>query len=151
MPARPLRPCPYPGCTTLTRGGRCDAHQYVERREHDRSRGSATARGYGYRWQKASKAFLREHPLCMCPDCDEGRKRVTPAVLVDHRIPHRGDMRLFWDRSNWQAMAKACHDRKTATEDGGFGNAPRGEQIPVEKKTPDRVPSPAFFSTKPHG
>ena len=22
---------------------------------------------------------------------------------------------------NWQAMAKTCHDRKTAREDGGFG------------------------------
>lgn len=25
-------------------------------------------------------------------------------------------MELFWDRSNWQSMAKTCHDRKTARE-----------------------------------
>jgi prophage lambdaSa04, HNH endonuclease family protein len=31
---------------------------------------------------------------------------------------------LFWDKTNWQAMSKRCHDRKTAREDGGFGNAP---------------------------
>jgi 5-methylcytosine-specific restriction enzyme A len=31
-------------------------------------------------------------------------------------------MTLFWDRNNWQAMAKACHDKKTASEDGGFGH-----------------------------
>jgi 5-methylcytosine-specific restriction protein A len=77
---------------------------------------SSTARGYTYRWQKEGKAFLELHPLCQCADCDEGRKRLLPATVVDHRIPHRGDMRLFWDRSNWQAMSKPCHDRKTQQE-----------------------------------
>lgn len=82
---------------------------------------SAAKRGYGRRWQKASKAFLREHPLCQCPECDEGRKRVKAATVVDHKIPHRGDMMRFWNPSNWQSMAKECHDKKTAKEDGGFG------------------------------
>jgi 5-methylcytosine-specific restriction enzyme A len=81
----------------------------------DGKKGS-TARGYGYRWQQASKRFLAEHPLCQCPDCDEGRKRVTAAGVVDHHIAHRGDMTLFWDVDNWRAMAKACHDRKTQRE-----------------------------------
>ena len=31
-------------------------------------------------------------------------------------------MKLFWDSNNWQSMSKQCHDRKTATEDGGFGH-----------------------------
>jgi 5-methylcytosine-specific restriction protein A len=45
---------------------------------------------------------------------------------VDHRVPHRrGDLALFWDRTNWCAMSKPCHDAKTAREDGGFGNATR--------------------------
>lgn len=78
--------------------------------------GSSTARGYTYKWQQASNAFLRKHPLCQCPDCDEGRKRITPSSVVDHHIPHRGDMALFWDRSNWRALAKPCHDRKTQHE-----------------------------------
>nr|WP_292832122.1 HNH endonuclease signature motif containing protein [Mesorhizobium sp.] len=34
-------------------------------------------------------------------------------------------MRLFWDRSNWQPLCKPCHDRKTATSDGGFGREGR--------------------------
>lgn len=76
----------------------------------------ANARGYTYRWQKASREFLLEHPLCQCLDCDEGRKRITVATVVDHKVPHRGDMVVFWDTSNWQAMAKACHDRKTQRE-----------------------------------
>lgn len=37
-------------------------------------------------------------------------------------------MKLFWDSANWQAMNKECHDRKTASEDGGFGNAKRHAQ-----------------------
>lgn len=44
------------------------------------------------------------------------------ATVVDHVIPHRGDMELFWDSDNWQSMHKQCHDKKTASEDGGFGN-----------------------------
>lgn len=44
---------------------------------------------------------------------------------MDHKIPHRGDAALFWDPNNWQAMSKPCHDRKTALEDGGFGNSAR--------------------------
>lgn len=39
------------------------------------------------------------------------------ATVVDHIIPHRGDQKLFWDRSNWQALCKSCHDSKTMTED----------------------------------
>src|ERR1041384_5593455 len=66
-------------------------------------------RGYTYRWVKASKRFLAEHPICQCEDCDEGRKRVTAATVVDHHVPHRGDQALFWDRSNWRALAKPCH------------------------------------------
>ncbi len=70
----------------------------------------ASPRLYSYKWQQASKGFLRKHPLCQCPHCGEGRIRVRQATVVDHKIPHRGDMQLFWDSNNWQAMAKECHD-----------------------------------------
>ena len=35
----------------------------------------------------------------------------------DHIVPHRGDMRLFWDESNWQPLCKRHHDVKTRNED----------------------------------
>jgi len=105
----------------LTDSGRCPKHKQEAQRRQDRERGSAQSRGYDSKWQKAREAFLRAHPLCQCPDCDEGRKRLTAATVVDHKIPHRGDIALFWDRTNWQSMSKTCHDRKTAREDGGFG------------------------------
>lgn len=105
--------------------GRCPRHLHAERKEQDARRGSSTERGYGSRWRKASKGWLRAHPLCQCEECQDGKARVTVASVVDHRTPHRGDMALFWDRTNWQSMSKECHDKKTAREDGGFGNVPR--------------------------
>jgi 5-methylcytosine-specific restriction protein A len=38
-------------------------------------------------------------------------------------------MTKFWDSSSWRSLSKQCHDRKTATHDGGFGNPRRGGQI----------------------
>jgi 5-methylcytosine-specific restriction protein A len=112
----------HPQCAELTRGGRCEKHKRVMSQAGEEHRATSARRGYGYKWQKASAAFLRAHPLCQCEECKEGMLRVLPASVTDHKIPHRGDMRLFWDPSNWQAMAKECHDKKTALEDGGFGN-----------------------------
>ena len=43
--------------------------------------------------------------------------RLVKATVVDHVTPHRGDKKLFWDESNWQALCKRCHDKKTMTED----------------------------------
>lgn len=74
---------------------------------------------YGREWRKARAIYLSEHPLCVhCKDAG----RVKAAVVVDHIQPHRGDYGLFWDRSNWQALCVTHHNRKTAAEDGGFGN-----------------------------
>lgn len=82
-------------------------------------KGSAAQRGYGYRWRNVRAAFLREHPLCA--ECMR-RGRLTPATDVDHIKPHHGDPDLMWDEENLQALCHACHARKTASEDGGFGN-----------------------------
>ncbi|WP_289142011.1 HNH endonuclease signature motif containing protein [uncultured Pseudomonas sp.] len=62
---------------------------------------------YNYRWQQARKGFLRKHPLCA--RCQR-QGIVEPACIVDHIIPHRGDMTLFWDRSNWQSLCGPCHN-----------------------------------------
>ena len=136
MPNVAPRPCKQPGCRQLTASGAyCSAHAKQHRQQADARRGSSTERGYGYKWQQASKKFLRAHPLCQCEDCQEGKVRLRPASVVDHKIPHRlkdalnsGDkirigkaQKLFWDQGNWQAMNKQCHDKKTASKDGGFG------------------------------
>lgn len=120
MPAASPKPCTYPGCGALVRDGtsRCSKHKHIERRQVDAKRGSSSERGYGSRWQTARAAFLKRHPDCArCP---------SPATVVDHVVPHKGDKDLFWDRANWQPLCKRCHDAKTAREDGGFGRQGRG-------------------------
>lgn len=82
-------------------------------------RESSYSRGYDSKWRKARKYFLQDNPLCV--HCEK-EGRVVPATDVDHIIPHKGDMNLFWDQSNWQSLCKECHSRKTVKEDGGFGN-----------------------------
>ncbi|OXE36919.1 MAG: HNH endonuclease [Phenylobacterium zucineum] len=71
------------------------------------SRKSASERGYDSRWQKARDTYLKSHPLCVMCHADG---ELTPAKVVDHVIPHRGDQKLFWDTANWQALCKRCHD-----------------------------------------
>jgi len=119
MPGKPKRPCRWPGCPEVIEGGGwCDAHKKQHRQADDRRRGSAASRGYGARWRKASRQFLRENPLCRH---HQQQGIVKAATVTDHTIPHKGDQDLFWDRNNWQPLCDECHNIKTATEDGGFG------------------------------
>lgn len=85
------------------------------RRAHDQSK----VRHYSNaRWLRLRAAYLAVNPLCEC-GCNR------PATVVDHRKPHNGDDGLMYAWDNLQAMTKPCHDRKTATQDGGFGRASR--------------------------
>ena len=73
---------------------------------------NSNAMGYNYRWQKFRESFLRKNSLCA-----ECRKDgiVKEATEVDHIIPHRGDMKLFWDtKNNVQGLCKSHHSTKTA-------------------------------------
>ena len=107
LPKKSLRPCKKIGCNNLTRETYCKEHAFVKQ-----SNRSSTAMGYGRAWQKARKSYLEMNPFCAC-----GCGRL--AEVVDHKIPHKGDVTLFWDRDNWQGLTVACHNRKTAREDMG--------------------------------
>lgn len=108
MPRKPLTPCKHHGCPELTNNRFCDKHKKLYERK------SANKRGYDSRWRKARARFLKTNPLCV--QClKDGR--VVEATVVDHIIPHREDKKLFWDESNWQALCKSCHDKKTMTTD----------------------------------
>lgn len=40
---------------------------------------------------------------------------------VDHRIPHHGDPRMFWDDDNLWLLCKPCHDGAKQREEKGAG------------------------------
>jgi 5-methylcytosine-specific restriction protein A len=115
---KPLRPCKHPSCSMLTDNTYCDKHQKEVNARRDSIRLSSHERGYTSKWRKASKAFLDKHPWCT--ECMK-HYIYEAATETDHIIPHKGNMKLFWDKSNWQGLCHSCHSRKTAKEDGGFG------------------------------
>ncbi len=124
-----LRPCTYTGpggCSKLVPSGRCDAHPYeltetqkeeqrYRRSALDAHRGSARKRGYTTAWGKARNAHLSAHPLCV--HCG-ARGRTAGAAIVDHVIPHKGDVRLFWMEENWQGLCVPCDGAKKPREAG---------------------------------
>jgi len=125
MPLKPPKCCANPGCRELAyTTGLCQKHEAerevrrIESRAKrqaisDEHRGSAASRGYDRRWRAYRESFLAKHPLCV--QC-ERRGLVVAAKVVDHVIPHKGDSKTFWDKSNHQALCVACHTAKTMTE-----------------------------------
>ncbi len=120
----PPKPCAKIGCrrrATDARRRYCDEHaalhaQREAKRKRSRIRTAAQSM-YNSQWRKARGAYLNRNPLCVV--CG------LPGDHVDHVEPHLGDVRLFWDRGNWQTLCKSCHSRKTSRSDGGFGNPRR--------------------------
>lgn len=103
-----IRTC---GCV-VPAGQRC-AHMIQRDRErkarHDQNRPTARQRGYDSKWDKERATYLKAHPRCvMCG---------TPSSVVDHKTPHKGDKRLFWSRSNWQALCTACHSSRKQSQE----------------------------------
>ena len=118
-----IRKCKHPGCFGLAVDGSdfCEKHsQYKTARIVSfGDRPSAARRGYGYKWRKLRDWFIRAHPYC--EECLR-QGRMTLATDVDHITPHKGDATLLLDVNNLQSLCHECHSRKTAGEDGGFGN-----------------------------
>ena len=66
--------------------------------------------------------MLQKEPLCRY--C-EAKGKIVEATVVDHIVPIRvrPDLRLVV--KNLQPLCAPCHNRKTASEDGGFGHRKR--------------------------
>lgn len=131
--------CKYPGCLKpVLQGTRYCAIHAEKGRKRDEAqeararqirekrrrelRGSSAARGYGSKWQRLRNRFIAQHPICQ--ECQR-RGIIKAATDVDHIIPHHGDTELLYDEANLQSLCHECHSRKTAREDGGFGNKRR--------------------------
>lgn len=115
MPRRAPRPCLEPTCRELVRGrsGRCDPCEAKRHRRIDDRRGSSSARGYGYQWQKLRLTILADEPLCRTCDAAD---RTTAATEVDHIDGDSANN----DRANLRPLCKPCHSARTA-RDQAFG------------------------------
>ena len=102
MPKRAPRIC---GCGLKVSSGvmcDCERRRAAERKaRHDALRPSARERGYTTKWEVERAEFLRATPKCA--------RCSAPASVVDHIVPHKGDRKLFWRRSNWQPLCTGCH------------------------------------------
>ena len=117
MPTMLKKPCAHPGCPEVVSGDRCEAHKIEKRKQYDQARNKEWQHLYNARWRRERSAYLMSHPLCAhCLAVG----RVTAAVILDHVIPHKGNVKLFWDKSNRQGLCAKCHNVKTYQE-GAFG------------------------------
>lgn len=64
---------------------------------------------YDHQWEKYRSRFLKENPRCYC--C--GAK----ATVVDHLVPHKGDIELFKKLDNHIPLCKLHHDTATGLFD----------------------------------
>lgn len=106
MPLRAPRLC---SCGRIVAPGQRCPHVVLADRERkarfDQNRASARERGYTSKWQREREAFLKVHKTCRRDGCGK------PANIVDHIRPHRGNWKIFWDRSNWQPLCVTCHSK----------------------------------------
>ena len=107
MPQAAYTECRKPLCRNYAvKGGYCHEHRGgFDRPEHiERVAGLQT----GARFRRLRHSFLVRNPLCVV--CGE------VATVLDHIVPHRGDLDRFWSQDNWQGLCVRCHGRKTARE-----------------------------------
>lgn len=116
MPQKPKRHCLHPGCPVLTSGGYCPAHRRAKEREQEARRGTATQRGYNYRWNKYSKWFLSQPGNELCKLRLDARCSGM-GECVDHIKPPTSPVDpLFWDPANHQPSCIVCNSKKGRRE-----------------------------------
>lgn len=124
MPFAAPTSCRHPGCSAVVSvPGYCEKHQGDVRQWDNKARARLRQAGRALptndrRWRQLRALVLREQPLCTL--CDQAGI-LRAASVVDHI---NGDA-LDNDRHNLQSLCASCHARKTAREDGGFGNPKR--------------------------
>lgn len=82
-------------------------------RSHDRNREARAPWRKWYRtarWSRLRlKIFERDLFQCQMPGCGHVEGNLSKLVC-DHKKPHRGNERMFWDEDNLQTLCKPCHD-----------------------------------------
>lgn len=75
----------------------------------------------------------------LCPMCGRGFMSMRE-MIVDHRVPHRGDRALFYDLSNLQVLCRPCHDgAKQSEERRGYSTAVGDDGWPLDERHPSNA------------
>ncbi|MEQ1403849.1 HNH endonuclease [Neorhizobium sp. Rsf11] len=104
--------------TLAPRLGRAPGDEQARLRERDQTVGWRSWYKT-QRWQKLRQEILaRDHYTCqrtgvLCI----GKYPAGNSPVVDHKTPHRGDERLFWDPGNLHCVSKAYHDSEKQKEE----------------------------------
>lgn len=107
-----------------------------QRRHHSRSaKAEAYRKWYGLKaWLQARKAQLTEQPLCK--RC-KATGRTTPAAVVNHRQPHKGNWQQFIDPANHESTCAPHHDTLIQREESrGHRIGSDAEGRPVDPSHP---------------
>lgn len=84
-------------------------------------------------WRQAKIDQLARQPWCERPV----HSRPVLATVVNHRTPHKGDRKLFFDPNNHQSVCKPCHDGPIQSEERrGFSRAVGADGWPTDPKHP---------------
>lgn len=116
------------------------------------NRPSARQRGYDGQWEKARAAFLARPGNQFCERCkafgilNAGHLRADGSpqtnkhrmhLVVNHRIPHKGDKALFWDEANWEVACPDHHDIRIQQEEHGtFKSGTNADGRPLDPAHP---------------
>jgi 5-methylcytosine-specific restriction enzyme A len=85
------------------------------------------------KWRRIRRIQLLAEPLCrLCAQ----RGIVTPADVVDHVIPHGGNVNNFW-LNPLQSLCKSCHDAGKRFEDlHGYQRDIGLDGMPIDPRHP---------------
>lgn len=109
------RLCNTPSCGHVAvRGSSYCAPCKAKTEARRKRRPSAAKRGYDHNWRRTRAAYIKRHPTCEEPGCND------PTEEVDHVVPiAKGGARLSWD--NLSAKCRTHHSRKSINENRGPG------------------------------
>lgn len=96
-------PCAKVGCLNFAEKSSSYCAEHIPPKQISRDTTSKYKHMYNSKWDKARKEFLVVNMYCV--------KCGKPADTVHHVIEHKGDWKLFWDKSNWVAICSSCHSR----------------------------------------
>lgn len=111
------RICNHPRCSVAFRGtgAFCDKHKKPFRR-WDKRKSNSNARGYGHGWRKIRIKVLSESGIPM----EDWSK-----YDVDHNPPYNPSVDSNHENYTLIPRLRSDHSKKTASQDGGFGNRRR--------------------------